>query len=63
MSQRGTLSPAPFAAASLATPVNVIQLDDATQWFAVITLFHDLHDFLLHAPGRVVRYANLPLER
>ena len=52
-------SPA-FSTAMLAAPVDVIQLDNADQRFAIIPLFHRLHDLVLETPGGVVGHADLP---
>ncbi len=51
-----------FAAVMFAAPVNVIQLNDAGQWFAIIPLFHRLHDLVLETPGGVVGHTDVALQ-
>ena len=52
-----------FSATMLTAPLDFIQLDNAVQQFAVIRLFHRLHDLVLETPCGVVGNADLPLQR
>jgi hypothetical protein len=52
-----------FSATMLTAPLDFIQLDNAVQQFAVIRLFHRLHDLVLETPCGVVGNADLSLQR
>jgi hypothetical protein len=45
----------------LTAPIHIIQLDDSSQYLAIITLFHYLHQFMFDTPRGVVTNAQLTL--
>ena len=52
----------PLATASFATPVGVIELNNAVQRMPIIRFFHRLQQFVLHHPGRVVVHTKLAMQ-
>jgi len=53
---------AALATASFAAPVDIIDLDEPAQRLAIISLLHDLHELVLHAPGGVAGDAQLAVQ-
>lgn len=43
-----------LAATTSTTQISVIDFDKAREWFVLIPLQHDLHQFVLQAPGRIL---------
>jgi hypothetical protein len=56
-------APAAFAALASASPTGVIQVDQTPQGGFILSLFHQLHQLVLHAPSRVVGNSELAIER
>lgn len=51
-----------FSTVAFAAPIRIIHLDDASQWPAINSLFHDLHQFVLDAPSGAVTHAELAFQ-